>query len=372
MPWREQTTMSQRFEYVQLASQEGANLSELCRRFDISRPTGYKWLERHMQGELLMDRPKRPHSCPNQTEPPIEARVIAVRFEHPTWGGRKIAAYLQRKGLQDIPHPSTITGILRRNGFIDPKESLKRQAYQRFEMDEPNQLWQMDFKGHFQLSSGGRCHPLTVLDDHSRFLVGLKACSNEKSQTVQEQLTSVFRIYGLPQRMLMDNGSPWGDDAESRHTIFTAWLIRLGIQVSHGRPYHPQTQGKDERLHRTFQEDLLERVTLSDLETCRNAFDQWRHCYNFERPHESLQMQTPSNRYRMSLKPFPEQLPLIVYNSDWVIRKVDSYGKISFRNRSFRIGRAFGNYPVGLKPTDLDGVYDVYFCDQMVASIGFD
>jgi transposase InsO family protein len=222
MPWREQTTMSQRIEYVELASQEGANLSELCRRFDISRPTGYKWLERHLHNELLIDRSKRPHSCPNQTEPPIEAKVIAVRFEHPTWGGRKIAAYLHRKGFQDIPHPSTITGILRRNGFIDPKESLKRQAYQRFEMDEPNQLWQMDFKGHFQLSSGGRCHPLTVLDDHSRFLVGLKACSNEKSQTVQEQLTSVFRIYGLPQRMLMDNGSPWGDDAESRHTIFTA------------------------------------------------------------------------------------------------------------------------------------------------------
>ena len=167
---------------------------------------------------------------------------------------RKIKAYLERKEGSRMPSASTITAILKRNEQIDPAESSKHRPFQRFEMEQPNQLWQMDFKGYFALEEGGYCHPLTVLDDHSRFLLGLRACPNEAMVTVKAQLSEIFRSYGLPDRMLMDNGSPWGDDADTHHTIFTAWLIRLGVQVSHGRPYHPQTQGKDERLHRTLQD----------------------------------------------------------------------------------------------------------------------
>lgn len=371
MPWKETTSMSLRSEFIHLAELENANISELCRRFGISRKTGYKWLRRYReQGDSgLADHSRRPHHSPGRTSAEVEAVVVGVRREHPAWGGRKIKAYMERKGHNQLPSPSTITEILRRNNQIDAEEALKHKPYQRFEMEQPNQLWQMDFKGYFALEEGGYCHPLSVLDDHSRFLLGLKACPNETRQTVQEQLTGVFRCYGLPERMLMDNGSPWGDDANTPHTILTAWLIRLGVQISHGRPYHPQTQGKDERLHRTLQDELLSRHTLANLSHCQLHFDRWRDLYNCERPHEAIEMQPPASRYQSSLRAFPEVLPPILYDTGDIIRKVDQQGKISFHNRSFRVGKAFRYNPVALRPSQNDGEYDVFFCHLKVAQI---
>jgi transposase InsO family protein len=371
MPWKETTTMSLRIEFIHLAGVEGANLSELCRLFGISRKTGYKWLKRYREGgeNGLADRSRRPHHSPQRSSAKIEGAVIEVRQKHPAWGGRKIRAYLQRKGHGQLPSPSTITEILRRNDQINAEEALKHRAFQRFEMEQPNQLWQMDFKGYFALEEGGYCHPLTVLDDHSRFLVGLKACPNETRQTVQEQLSGIFRCYGLPERMLMDNGSPWGDDADSPHTMLTAWLIRLGVQISHGHPYHPQTQGKDERLHRTLQDELLSRHTLTNLQHCQLHFDRWREVYNCERPHEALQMQSPSECYQPSPRPFPDVLPPILYDTTDIIRKVDAGGKIYFRNCTFHVGKAFRYNPVALRPTQIDGDYDVFYCNHQVAQI---
>jgi transposase InsO family protein len=294
---------------------------------------------------------------------------MQVRQAHPAWGGRKIKAHLARGGGRQLPSPSTITEILRRNDQLDEIESRKHRPFQRFEMEQPNQLWQMDFKGYFALEEGKYCHPLTVLDDHSRFLLGLKACPNEKSQTVREQLSEIFRCYGLPQRMLMDNGAPWGDDADSPHTIFTAWLMRLGIQISHGHPYHPQTQGKEERLHRTLQAELLSRVSMSNLATCQLEFDRWRESYNYDRPHEALAMQSPINRYQPSPRPFPEVLPPILYNSGDILRKVDMSGKISFHNCSFHVGKAFRYNHVALRPALMDGEYDVFYCNQKITQI---
>ena len=292
-----------------------------------------------------------------------------VRSEPSLDAWQRLKAYLERRGHDQLPSPSTITEILRRNDQIDAEEARKHRPFQRFEMEKPNQLWQMDFKGYFALEAGGYCHPLTVLDDHSRFLLGLKACPNETCKTVQEQLSGIFRCYGLPERMLMDNGAPWGDDANSRHTILTAWLIRLGVQTSHGRPYHPQTQGKDERLHRTLQDELLSRHTLANLPQCQLYFDDWRDGYNCERPHEALQMETPASHYQPSPRPFPEVLPPILYDPGDTVRKVDESGKIYFANRIFRVGRAFRHTPVGLRPTNVDGVYDVYYCHQKVAQV---
>lgn len=371
MPWKETTSMSLRSEFIHLAKTKDVNISELCRRFGISRKTGYKWLKRFREeGESgLADRSRRPRHSPQRSPAELEAAVVGVRQEHPAWGGRKIKAYLERKGHPTLPSPSTITEILRRNDKIDAEEARKHQPFQRFEMEQPNQLWQMDFKGYFAIEEGGYCHPLSVLDDHSRFLLGLKACPNETRQTVQEQLSSIFRSYGLPERMLMDNGSPWGDDRDSPHTILTAWLIRLGIQISHGRPYHPQTQGKDERLHRTLKDELLSRHTMVNLPQCQWHFDRWRDIYNYERPHEALDMQPPVSRYQASLRPFPEVLPPILYDTDDIVRKVDQTGKIYFHNRYFRVGKAFRYNPVALRPANEDGNYDVFFCNLKVAQI---
>ncbi len=297
MPWEEVSAMSQRLEFVTLAQSEETNIRELCRRFGISPTTGYKWLGRFRGSGIagLAELARRPHNSPGRTPSEIEGAVLQVRDDHPAWGGRKLRAWLLARRRHGVPSPSTITAILRRYGRIDLALSVQHTAWQRFEHAEPNQLWQMDFKGHFAVGEG-RCHPLTVLDDHSRFALGLVACGNEMGQTVQVQLTSIFRCYGLPQRMVMDNGSPWGHDGEHPYTPLTVWLLRLGIAVSHGRPYHPQTQGKDERFHRTLKAEVLQGSVFRDLGQCQRVFDQWRGVYNFERPHHALELAVPSSR----------------------------------------------------------------------------
>jgi transposase InsO family protein len=271
--------------------------------------------------------------------------------------------------VSGVPAASTITAILRRNAKLDPEESSKHTAYQRFEHEESNELWQMDFKGYFALEAGGYCHPLTVIDDHSRFLVGLKACGDQTFETVQRQLTAIFQQFGLPERMLMDNGSPWGDDWVTHHTILTAWLLRLEIRVAHGRPYHPQTQGKDERLNRSLKTEVIRRHTLTDLADCQQVFDLSGHKYNYERPHEALQLDTPATHYQPSPRPFPDVLPPITYEPADILRKVDQAGKISFHNRVVRVGKAFRYQPVAIRPDEQDGHFNVFFCKQKVAQI---
>ena len=372
MPWKEAKLMSLRTEFVVMAEKEGTNFSQLCRQFGISRKTGYKWLKRFQEGGIsaLEDQSRRPDHSPNRTAESIEKLVNETRKDHPAWGGRKIKAYLKRRGYDQIPAASTITEILRRTDQIDPEEAKKHKPFQRFEMERPNELWQMDFKGYFCLTEGGNCHPLTIIDDHSRYLIGLKACPNETRKTVQEHLCEVFSYYGLPDRMLMDNGSPWGNTQDRFHTMLTAWLIRLGIKVSHGKPYHPQTQGKDDRLHRTLNEELIRRYPMDNLTQCQISFDQWRDIYNNDRPHESLKMGTPCEHYHPSSKPFPKSLPPITYPPDYTVRKVDQSGGIYFQNKRHRIGKAFRYSVVGLRQDETcDDLVNVFFCNECVAKI---
>ncbi len=371
MPWKEITAMSQRKEFVALALREGAKIRELCRAFGISPTTGYKWLKRYLEGgeEALVDRSRRPRHSPNRTSEQVEQVIVGVRDEHPTWGGRKIRATLDPEAAPPWPVPSTITAILRRYHRLDDAESAKHRPFQRFEMLAPNELWQMDFKGHFPMTGGGRCHPVTVLDDHSRFLLGLRACPDETRGTVQDQVTRIMRQYGLPDRILTDNGPPWGSAGGDYYTAFMAWLIQLGIRCSHSRPCHPQTLGKDERLQRTLKEDLISRQQFVDLADCQAQFDAWRDVYNLERPHEALRMDVPLKHYRPSPRPFPEKLPEPEYNADDIVRKVYDHGRISYHNRHYHVGRAFIGHHVALRPTLTDGVLDVHFYDQRVARI---
>ena len=371
MPWQKASTMSLRLEFVELASASGANVRELCRIYGISSRTAYKWLARYRSSgpDGLVERSRRPTSSPQQTAPSMEQLVLETRQGHPTWGGRKIKAYLERAGHMHVAAASTITAILRRHGQIDAQEALKHKAFQRFERAAPNELWQMDFKGHFALVDGQRCHPLTVLDDHSRFLLSLYACTNETGLVVQAQLTRLFQHFGLPDCILCDNGSPWGSsDPAHPFTPLTVWLLRLGVLASHGRPYHPQTQGKEERLHRTLKQELLRLTPLVDLATCQHYFDAWRQEYNELRPHEALAMHTPAECYHPSQRPWPEPLPPILYPPSDPVRKVQAKGEIGFQGRRFVIGRAFFGYPVALHCVATDQ-FDVYFCEYPVAHV---
>ena len=369
MPWQECSTMSLRHEFLGLAAQPGSNFSQLCRRFGISRKTGYKWWRRYRETGVsgLADQSRRPQHSPRHSQPELEQQVLAVRDQY-GWGARKIKTCLERAGQGPLAK-STVHKILRRHERLTSSAEQVSRPYQRFEQERPNQLWQMDFKGHYQLGNQERCHPLTVLDDHSRYSLCLQACRNEQTGTVQQQLIIAFRRYGLPERMLMDNGAPWGNDREHQHTPLTVWLLRLGIAVSHSRPYHPQTQGKDERFHRSLKVEVLAQRVFADFERMQVRFDEWRYCYNHVRPHEALQMAVPASRYQPSQRSFPEQLPPLEYGATDQVRKVQTDGKISFRNREFRLGKAFRGYLVALRPSTEDGVYEVYFATHRISQI---
>lgn len=370
MPWRVTDALSERRELVAFAGQGDANVAELSRRYHVSRKTTYKWLAR-LAGEGpegLVERSRRPHRSPRRTPEELEHAVLALRGRHPVWGGRKLRQLLLGQGGQAVPAPSTITRILDRHGLLDGPRAGQPRAWQRFEHPSPNDLWQMDFKGPLRLQEGA-AQLLTVLDDHSRFLILLQACPDQRWTTVQAALTGAFRHYGLPQRILVDNGSPWGADRDHPYTLLTVWLLRLGVGISHGRPYHPQTQGKVERLNGTLDAELLAGTTFADLGALPPALNDYRALYNWLRPHQALDLATPGSRYQPSPRPFPERLPPIDYGPDDQVRRVQHGGLIAFQGREYRVGKAFHGYPVALRPLLEDGRYAVYFCHQRIAEI---
>jgi transposase InsO family protein len=364
LPWSQVTVVDQREEFVRLARQPDANVSELCRRFAISRKTGYKWLAR----ESFEDRSRRPCTSPNRTDQSLEARVLAIRDRHPAWGGRKIAHVLQRD--TDIRlAPSTVNSVLRRNGRISEEASQAGMRWQRFEHDAPNSMWQMDFKGHFATQTQ-RCHPLTVLDDHSRFNIVLQALGDEQLVSVQPVLQRAFERFGLPQRINTDNGPPWGSGGQQAITALGVWLVRLGVRLSYSRPLHPQTNGKDERFHRTMKAEVLCRQQFRDIQHAQKHLAQWRHIYNYERPHEALDMLTPSSRYRPSTRSMPKEMPPIEYEPGDLVRQVQKGGWLTLHGRPIHVSKALAGQPVACRPlADQDGEFLIFFCHQQVGQI---
>lgn len=364
--------MSTRLEFILLARRAGSNIAALCCAFGISRKTAYKWLERYrLDGEGgLQDQSRRPHASPATSQSELEAQVLKLNAQYPCWGSRKLRNLLPASCTQ--PHHSTIDAILRRHGReVLGAPDRRPDAPSRFEHPAPNLLWQMDFKGHFPLTDrrAGHCHPLTILDDHSRFNLCLAACGNEQRSTVQEAMTATFERYGLPERITADNGPPWGMTGAEGLTQLEVWLIRLGIRISHSRAYHPQTQGKDERFHRTLKLEVLEREGFNSLAACQVAFDNWRDRYNLVRPHEALGQQPPVSRYQASGRHFPKELPAVEYESDDIVRSVSHKGDISYGSARHFVGQGLKAQRVALRPTGIDGVLDVYFCHHQIRQI---
>ncbi len=363
MPWKKVSLMDQRRELMELASQPGANRRELARRYGISAKTLYKWLQRYeAQGcEGLADQSRRPESSPLRTGCEVEQQVLALRDAYPYWGARKLARLLQNAGVSPVPAASTIHEILRHHGRLGQGTAAGQPPFRRFEHAQPNDLWQMDFKGYVR-NVRGICHPLTVLDDHSRFSLCLAACSDQRGDTVQPRLIETFRRYGLPRRMTMDNGPPWGGDVDGLgYTGLTVWLMQLGIAVSHSRPYHPQTQGKDERFHRTLKAELLQQRCFADNGDAQRAFDRYRQTYNQQRPHEALGMAVPLQRYRASVIAYPERLPVVEYLLTDRVYKVGKNARIEVQSRRIKIGKAFIGQRIALRPTAEDGCFAVWF-----------
>jgi transposase InsO family protein len=359
--------MDQRREFVRLANQEGVNRRELCRRFGISPEVGYKWLGRFAANGELADRSRHPHTAPLRTDRAIEDRIVGLRDDHPAWGARKIARCLERGG-QAVPAVSTVHEILRRYGRVVAPQHVPG-AHLRFEKEAPNQLWQMDFKGWVRLANGAPCHPLTVVDDHSRYAVCLTACADQRNATVRSALETTFRCYGLPDAMYVDNGNPWGDWSGQRFTHLGVWLLKLGIELIHSRPYHPQGRGKNERFHRALNAEVFAVRRLRDFVEAQRAFDAWRTVYNLDRPHEALDLEVPASRYCVSGRTMPDQLPPVEYDEHDTVRIVSHNGWVRFKGRRWRVGEAFRGERVAIRPRGTDGHHVVCFGAHEIATI---
>ena len=315
-----------------------------------------------------MDRSRVPLRFPNRTPPEMEELVCQLRREHRSWGGRKLHGVLVRRGHRGVPAPSTITGILRRHDLLEPRAVAV--SYTRFEEPAPNGLWQMDFKGWF-MTGTGRCEPFDVLDDHSRFSLLLSAYADQQASTIQSLLTETFIGYGLPDRILCDNGSPWANtNPQHRWTRLGVWLIDLGVGMVHSRVRHPQTLGKDERFHRTVGLEVLSRrPRWGSHRQVQAAFDKWRPVYNFERPHDSLGGDVPADRYRPSERSMPTSITPVDYPDGYQVRVLSDRASIQFKRHSFKIGRAFKGRRVGIVPTTTDGKYKVHYRHQHIRTI---
>lgn len=364
MPWNPQNIMQLRLDFVSLALKREIPFSELCRRFGISRQTGYKILKRYELGgdQALADLSRRPLTSPRISAPELEQQVLQLRDAHPAWGARKLSRRLVDMGLAKLA-PSTVNSILHRHGRIGQKASADATAWQRFERGEPNELWQMDFKGDFALLDQTRCFPLTVLDDHSRYNVVLHACGATDGNTVRAQLERAFACYGLPAQINTDNGAPWGSPGKpGQLSELAIWLIRLGIRVTYSRPYHPQTNGKDERFHRSLKAEVLNERSFTTRAQVQTEFDLWREIYNHQRPHQGIGMATPITRYRSSPRAMPSTLAPIEYGPGDEVLRVGWNGKITFRGHPLRVSSALHRLDVAARMNpEIADAYDFYF-----------
>lgn len=370
MPLKLKDALTMKKEIIERVLSNETSISDLAREYAVSRQVIYKWINRFKENgeDGLLELSRRPHTSPRRINEKDTELILNIHDEYRGWGGRKLRQRLIDKEFKNIPCESSVNRILKKHGKIDPIESEKRKKFIRFEKASPNELWQMDFKGHFKMGDV-RCHPLTVLDDHSRYSIVLKACLGETYEVVYEGLEDAFRKYGLPDAMTMDNGSPWRGSPPWSLSRLTVWLMRLGIIVSHSSVRHPQTQGKDERFHRSLKDEVLKFHQFKDLEQTQILFDDWRKIYNYERPHEGIGLLCPYKRYKESSKIYTGILPKIEYDFGSETRKVECNGVINYKGSAYYVGEHLKGEYVAVKPTDTDGQLSIYFIKTKIGII---
>jgi transposase InsO family protein len=339
MPWARTDVGEQRVKFVVRAASSKERMACLCREFGISRTTGYRWRRRFEQAGSVtgvLERSRRPRSSPLQTEPRKEERVVALRQEY-GWGAKKIAVLLREE--EAWLTVTTINRILKRQGLIGKKDS-NPPALERFERSTPNELWQMDGKGEYH-ARDGTCYPLSILDDHSRYAVGLYSLPAFTAERVYPCLVRTFERYGVPQAMLMDRGSVWwGTTNGYGLTWLSVRLIEQGIRLHYGRVHHPQTQGKVERFHRTLDEAIRHRGKPQQLSEWPGALEEFRQIYNQRRPHEALGMKRPAERYRCSARMYQAQPREWEYPDGSMVRRLNPAGCLHWEGQRWFVCEA--------------------------------
>jgi transposase InsO family protein len=366
MPWRTESVMDQRVEFVLRAAQGEETMTELCRDYGISRPTGYLWLRRYeAAGSVtgLAEHSRQPLRSPQRTGKEIEAAVLALRDEK-GWGGPKLADVLGQRGLKVAP--ATAQRILKRAGrVITPKVE---KTTLRFQREQCNELAQMDFKGEYTLASGEKCYPLTFLDDCSRYLHGLWPLPSTGGEGVKESLEGQFREHGVPKSILMDHGTPWfGTTNQHGLTWLAVWLIKQGVILRYSGVGHPQTQGKVERLHRTLKARTRHRGEPESMSEWRRWAPAFRDEYNHERPHEALGMKTPAEVYQaVNLRPYQEK-PREWEYAGGVVKRLNPQGMLYYQQQTYFVSEALAAERV--RVDELDGKLLVTFRHLTVREI---
>lgn len=368
MPWPEINAMTARVQFISDALKEDSCISALSRLYGVSRKTAYKWLNRYRTAGLagLQEGSRARHRQPQRVARELEVAICQLRQERPTWGSRKIRARLKLDGWA-VPSVRTVENVLKRhglNGWNRPDPPAKK----RFEAPGPNDLWQLDIKGWFTIRGQGRVYPVTLVDDHSRYLLALKAWSRETSVNVQETLLAALEEYGCPRVILTDNGPQFRHPSGWGLTRLSVWLVKLGIRHIHSAKRRPTTLGKLERLHRTLAQDLIRRYRFRDLDECQRSFDQFRYDYNHIRPHQGIGDLPPASRYQISQRRLDQALVPVPDQPGALVRKVNGAGIISLNGTSYIISQSLAGEKVRLEPV-APHLLRVWFLNQVVKEI---
>lgn len=362
--------MEERFKLVREHEEDEGSFAELCRRYGVSRKTGYKWLERYQRGGLegLQDQSRAPDHHPNEVAKEVADGVLDLRRKHPHWGPAKLRAKLQREAPEAAwPAASTIGEMLKRAGLSVPRKLRRKATPSQSPLRHAggaNQVWCADFKGWFRCGDGSRCDPLTMTDGYSRYLLRCQAVKGMNTGSVRGVMEAAFREYGLPEAMRTDNGEPFASVGLAGLSALSVWWIKLGIRPERIPPGKPQHNGRHERMHRSLKQATA-RPPAAHLRAQQRAFDRFRQEYNQERPHAALQMKTPADLYIVSSRSYPSRLAEPEYPDDWEMRRVRDCGRLRWRSQSIFVGKALRGEPVGLEPVQ-DGRWQVWFFDYPV------
>ena len=365
MPWRTESVMDQRIEFVLRARGREETMAALCREYKISRPTGYLWLQRYQsEGSVtgLAEHSRRPLRSPKQTGDELTAAVLAVRAEK-GWGGRKIAKVLEQRGLRVTA--VTAQRIVKRAGLV--VKPAGAQTRRRFAREQCNELAQMDFKGEYTLPQE-KCYPLSLLDDCSRYLHGLWPLPSTGGEGVKQTLEGHFREAGVPLSILMDHGTPWFSSRNVHGLTWVAvWLLKQGVVLRYSGVGHPQTQGKVERFHQTLKTRTRHRGAPTTFGEWQRWAQEFRQEYNYERPHEALQMQTPGEVYQaINLRAYQER-PREWEYSGGTVKRLDTQGLLYYRSQTYFVSEALAKEWV--RVDELDGKLLVTFRHMTVREI---
>lgn len=349
MPWNERRLETMREEFVKRVLAHEKSKSELCREYGISRPTGDKWIARYLAGERMSDLSRAPKTPANKTPTSIEKEIVAYREKYPAIGAVKMRRIMENANYTDLPSARTFNEIFKRNGLITKEASQAVKPYQRFEKSSPNEMWQADFKGHFKMEDGNRCHPLNIIDDYSRMNICCEPLLSETFAEIKPCIERLFQEYGMPFSFLCDNGNPWGTQQSTGFTGFEVWLMELGVLTLHGRILHPQTQGKEEKFNGSFTRECLKYHKIKDRDDAAKIFSEYRNFYNNVRPHMALELDVPASRYRPSQRQYPSKIQEWEYSAELKTHSVKSTGYITIRGQGYFLSEAFGDKRIALR-----------------------